>query len=92
MAIKYMGVLLSPMPRNTELMMLYAVINGMPIKQTVRYAAVPSTACAGVDMTETMGSTSKSSTIVSVTETAMNSVTVLPIKCDVLRLSPAPTA
>ena len=64
----------------------------MPIKQTVRYAAVPLTACAGVDMTETMGSTSKSSTIVSVTDTAMNSVTVLPTKCDALRLSPAPTA
>ena len=36
MAMKYMGLLLSPMPRKMELRMLYAVMNGMPMKQMVR--------------------------------------------------------
>ena len=31
----------SPMPRKTELMILYAVMSGMPMKQMVRYATVP---------------------------------------------------
>ena len=35
-ATKTIGLLLSPMPRKIELMMLYAVIHGMPMKQTVR--------------------------------------------------------
>ena len=35
-AMKYMGFLLSPRPRKIEAMMLYAVMNGIPIKQTVR--------------------------------------------------------
>ena len=35
-AMKYMGLLLSPRPRKIEAMMLYAVMNGIPIKQTVR--------------------------------------------------------
>lgn len=91
-AMKYMGLLLSPMPRKMLLMMLYAVINGMPIKHTVRYRAVPSTASAGVDITETMGSTSSTSAAVSTTETSMNSVTVFPTQADMRFLSPAPTA
>ena len=90
--MKYMGLLLSPMPRKMLLMMLYAVINGMPIKHTVRYRAVPSTASAGVDITETMGSTSSTSAAVSTTETSMNSVTVLPMAAEACFLSPAPTA
>ena len=40
-ATKYMGLLESPSPRKMELMMLYAVIKGMPIKQMVRYWTVP---------------------------------------------------
>lgn len=35
-AMKYIGLLESPMPRNTELMTLYAVMKGIPIKQMVR--------------------------------------------------------
>ena len=35
-AIKYMGRLLSPIPRKMALMMLYAVIKGTPKKHTVR--------------------------------------------------------
>ena len=34
--MKYIGLFESPIPLNTELIMLYAVMNGMPIKQTVR--------------------------------------------------------
>ena len=30
-AMKYMGLFESPIPRNTELIMLYATMNGMPI-------------------------------------------------------------
>ena len=59
-AIKYMGLLLSPMPRKIELIMLYAVIKGMPIKQMVRYAAVPPMASVGVDIAKTIGRTSTS--------------------------------
>lgn len=35
-AIKYMGLLESPSPRKMELIILYAVINGIPIKHIVR--------------------------------------------------------
>ena len=35
-AMKYIGLLESPIPRKMELIMLYAVIKGMPIKQIVR--------------------------------------------------------
>ena len=35
-AIKYIGVLESPIPRKIELMMLYAVMKGIPIKQIVK--------------------------------------------------------
>ena len=88
--MKYMGLLLSPIPRNMELIMLYAVIKGMPIKQTVRYATVPSTASAGVDITETMGCTSKSSSTVRATDTETKRTTVFPTACAVFLLSPAP--
>ena len=90
--MKYIGLLLSPRPRNTELRMLYAVINGMPIKQMVRYAAVPLTASSGVDMTETIGRTRSSKSTVSAAETAINSVAVFPISCAARFRSPAPTA
>ena len=35
-AIKYIGLLLSPIPRKIELIILYAVINGIPTKHIVR--------------------------------------------------------
>ena len=35
-AMKYMGLLESPSPRKMELMMLYAVMHGIPRKQMVR--------------------------------------------------------
>ena len=34
--MKNIGLLLSPRPRKMELMILYAVINGIPIKQMMR--------------------------------------------------------
>ena len=46
-------------------MMLYAVMQGMPIKQMVRYARVPATASAGVDMMAVMGPTSAASSAAS---------------------------
>ena len=53
---------------------------------------VPRTASSGVDMTETMGRTRSSKSAVSASETAMKSVTVLPMSSAVRRRSPAPTA
>lgn len=73
-------------------MILYAVINGIPIKQPVRYAAVSLIASFGVDMAETIGWTKRSKRTVSATETAINSVTVFPISCAAPFRSPAPTA
>ena len=35
-AMKYMGLLESPRPRKIELMILYAEMNGMPMKQMAR--------------------------------------------------------
>ena len=90
--MKYIGLFESPMPRKTELMILYAVMSGMPMKQIVRYATVPSTASAGVDMTATICRTSTSNTTVSTTESIMNSVAVLPMACAARFLSRAPTA
>ena len=91
-ATKYMGLLESPSPRKMELMMLYAVIKGMPIKQMVRYWTVPSTASAGVDMTAAMGRTSASSAAVSTRDTAMNRVTLLPTARAARSCSWPPTA
>lgn len=45
----------SPNPLKMELMILYAVIKGIPAKHMVKYAVVPSTACCGVDMIRTIG-------------------------------------
>ena len=87
-----MGLLLSPSPRKIELMMLYAVMNGMPRKQMVRYAAVPPTASSGVDMTAAMGRTSSRRRTVSVTETAIKSSTVFPMSCAACFRFSAPTA
>ena len=91
-AMKYIGLLLSPRPRKMELVMLYAVINGMPIKQTVRYRTVPSTASAGVDIMPTIGRTRMSKSAASPTDSAINSVTVLPTASDAFFRSPPPTA
>ena len=78
-AMKYIGLRESPMPRNIELITLYAVMNGMPMKQTVRYARAPSAASAGVDMTETIGEVSASSSAVSTSETPTKSTAVFPM-------------
>ena len=67
-------------------------MNGMPAKQMRRYAAVPSTAASGVDMTATMGRTASSSAAVSTAERARNSTAVLPTQAEARRRSPAPTA
>ena len=91
-AMKYIGLLESPMPRKIALMTLYAEMNGMPIKQTVRYATVPGTASAGVDIQTAIGSAIRASTAVSATETAIKSVTVLPMPPAARRLSLPPTA
>ena len=53
-------------------------MQGMPRKQMVRYCAVPATASAGVDMTDTMGYTNRSSTSVKTTDRARKMVAVLP--------------
>ena len=91
-AMNIIGLFESPRPRKMELMMLYAVMNGIPMKQIVRYACVPSAASAGVDITETMGLTSARSSAVMTTDSSMNSVTVLPMAAEACFLSPAPTA
>ena len=91
-AIKYIGLLESPKPRKTELMMLYAVMNGMPMKQMVRYCTVPGTASAGTPIRPTSGRTAATSTAVKPRETAMNRVTVLPMAASASRILPAPTA
>ena len=80
-AIKYIGLFESPMPRKTELMTLYAVIHGIPTKQIVRYATVPSTASAGVDITATIGRTMQRKNAIIATETMQNKITVLPMVC-----------
>ena len=80
------------MPRKMALRILYAVMNGIPRKHTVRYAAVPSAASAGVDMTATMGHTSATSKTVSTTATPANRVTVLPLARVACARLPPPTA
>ena len=52
---KIIGLFESPNPLKMELMILYAVIKGIPAKHMVKYAVVPSTACCGVDMIRTIG-------------------------------------
>ena len=80
----------SPKPRKTELMMLYAEMNGMPMKQMVRYCTVPGTASAGTPIRPTSGRTAATSTVVKPRETAMNRVTVLPMAASASRILPAP--
>ncbi len=53
---------------------------------------VPGTASAGVDITAAMGRTSATSTSVSTSDTARNTVTVLPMPRAALALSCPPTA
>lgn len=74
------------------LMMLYAVINGIPIKQIVRYVTVPFTASAGVDITDTIGCTSISSNAIPTIATPMNKTMVLPTALDACFLLSAPIA
>ena len=81
MTIKYIGLLLSPKPLKIELIILYAVINGIPRKQIVRYLTAPSTASAGVETAFTIGFTTSTKAAVRTKESAIKSVTVLPIYC-----------
>ena len=71
-------------------MILYAVINGIPIKQIVRYRIVPSTASAGVDITLTIGLTAAINTTINTRAIPMNMVTVFPIASDAFLQSFAP--
>ena len=64
----------------------------MPAKQMMRYRTVPPTASSGVDMTLTIGRTSRTRTAVMAADTSMNSVTVLPTQAETRFLSLAPTA
>ena len=73
-------------------MMLYAVMQGMPMKQMVRYARVPATASAGVDMMAVMGPSSPASSPASAAESTRNSTAPLPMVLPARRFSPAPTA
>ena len=84
--------MLSPIPRKIELRTLYAVMNGIPEKQIVRYLTVSATASCGADMSLVMGFTSKSSKTVSKAEISMKIVTVFPMADAALRLLFAPTA
>ena len=92
MAIKYIGLLESPIPLKIELIMLYAVIKGIPRKQILKYIAVPAAASCGVDMTLTMPFTEKNKTIVNTIESIINNVTVFPVSAAALFLSLAPIA
>ena len=91
-AIKYIGLLESPSPRKMELMILYAVIKGMPIKQIIRYVTVPDTASAGVDMTDTIGFTKSSNNRVAAADRPINRAAVLPIAARAYEEFLAPTA
>lgn len=73
-------------------MTLYAVIHGIPTKQIVRYATVPSTASAGVDITATIGRTMQRKNAIIAAETIQNKITVLPMVCEIFFLFFAPTA
>lgn len=53
---------------------------------------MPSTASSGVDMTETMGCTSMSSTAISRTEMIIKRMTVFPMLCAACFRLPLPTA
>ena len=90
--MKYIGLLESPSPRKMELITLYAVINGIPIKQIVRYVIVPGTASAGVDITFTIGLTNNKRSDAITKDTSMNNVIVFPMTADTRFLSLAPTA
>ena len=91
-AMKYIGLFESPSPRKIEAMILYAVMNGIPMKQTVRYPTAPSTASAGVDITDTIGFLRISSRAVRTTEISMKTVTVLPMSSEAFLRSPRPIA
>lgn len=61
----------------------------MPIKQTCRYAMVPSTASTGVDMTRTMGCTRASSSTVSTSETVSICMICEPMETAVVLATPS---
>ena len=86
-----MGLFESPSPLKIELNILYAVIKGTPIKQIVRYSRAPEAASIGVDITETIEFTNKSSKTVAAAETTAKSVTVLPMETETPSLFSAPT-
>ena len=91
-ATKYMGLLESPSPRNMALMILYAVTNGMPRKQIVKYCFVPATAADGVAISAVIGPVRNSSPAVRQTDSPINRVTVLPIWAAAFSALPAPTS
>jgi hypothetical protein len=92
MAIKYIGLLESPIPRKIELIMLYPVINGIPIMQIVRYVTVSENASGGVNIIAAIGFTAMSNTIMIMTDKDINRVIVFPMADDASSCFPAPTA
>ena len=82
----------SPIPRKTELIMLYAVMNGIPIKQMFRYQINPSTASSGVAMTDTIVLTESSNNTVHTIERDINNTAVFPTARFTFSFSFAPAA
>ena len=89
--MKYIGLWESPSPRKIALITLYAVINGIPRKQTNRYCLVPATASAGIPIRVTIGFTRNTRTAMTTTDIPMKNVTVLPIEAEAASSFPAPT-
>ena len=92
MAMKYIGLRESPRPRKMDARMLYAVMQGMPMKHKIRYALVPATASSGTDTHCTMEPTRPTRTAANTMDPVRNSVTVLPMSRPALALSFPPTA
>ena len=82
----------SPIPRKTELIMLYAVMNGIPIKQIFKYQINPSTASSGVAMTDTIALTESSNNTVHTIERDINNTAVFPTARFTFSFSFAPAA
>ena len=72
--------------------MLYAVMNGIPIKQIFKYQINPSTASSGVAMTDTIALTESSNNTVHTIERDINNTAVFPTARFTFSFSFAPAA
>ena len=79
MSTKRRGVLLSPTPRNIELIRLYATINMMPAPQIRMYCTVRSRASSGACMAIAMGRAKKTMTTKRTAATTMKSAMAPPM-------------